>query len=102
MDTLRVGQDGPECADFPGLKMKPSDYWRRQGYTTYQTEGLIPTLIEFIGEDNLMWGSDYPHGDGVWPDSQETIERDLRDLKDENIRRKILRDNCAKLHGFKI
>ena len=91
-----------ECMDFPGLKMKPSDYWRRQGYTTYQTEGLIPELVEFIGEDNLMWGSDYPHGDGVWPDSQVTIERDLNNLKDENIRRKILRDNCAKLYGFKI
>ena len=91
-----------ECPDYPGLTMKPSDYWRRQGYTTYQSEGFIPELIQFIGEDNVMWGSDYPHPDGVWPDSQAAIKKDLKNLKDENIRRKILRDTCAKLYGFKI
>ena len=89
-----------ECTDYPGLTMKPSDYWRRQGYTTYQSEGFIPELVPFIGEDNLMWGSDYPHPDGVWPDSQAAIGKDLARLKDETVRNKIVRDTCAKLYGF--
>ena len=89
-----------ECTDYPGLKFKPSEYWRRQGYTTYQSEGLVGDLIGLIGEDNVMWGSDYPHPDGVWPDSQEITERDLSNLKDEKIKRKILRDNTAKLYNF--
>jgi len=27
---------------------------------------------DMIGIDNLMWGSDYPHTEGVWPYSQES------------------------------
>ena len=90
-----------ECkSDYPGLKMVPSDYWRRQGHTTYQEEGIIADVIKLAGEDNVMWGSDYPHPDGVWPNSQEIIGSNLASL-DDRIRRKLICDNAAKLYGFK-
>lgn len=81
------------------LKMKPSDYWRRQGYTTFQHEPNIARFVDLIGEDNLMWGSDYPHPDGVWPDSKAIIEEDLGSLSAE-VQRKITRDNAGKLYGL--
>ena len=81
------------------LKMKPSDYWRRQCYATYQTDRIGIRLIDEIGEDNVMWGSDFPHPDGVWPDSQEYIQREMGHLP-EKIRRKIICENAAKLYGF--
>jgi predicted TIM-barrel fold metal-dependent hydrolase len=81
------------------LSMQPSDYWRRQGHTTFQTETTGPRMVEMIGEDTILWGSDYPHPDGVWPDSQETIQRDMGHL-DERLRRKILCENAAALYGF--
>ena len=28
---------------------------------------------EIIGERNIMWGSDYTHFDGAWPDSQDDL-----------------------------
>ena len=89
-----------ECTGFPGLTMKPSDYWRRQGYTTYQSEELVGELIGLVGEDNVMWGSDYPHPDSTWPESQQYIQRDLGNLPDQRILRKITRDNGARLYGF--
>ena len=89
-----------ECTGYPGLTMRPSDYFRRQGYATFQNEGLVGDLIEFVGEDNVMWGSDYPHPDGVWPDSQDTIQRCLGKLG-EGVRRKIVCDNAGKLYRFK-
>ena len=46
-----------------------------------------------------MWGSDFPHPDGVWPDSQEYIRRELGHLP-ADIRRKIVCDNAAKLYRF--
>lgn len=46
-----------------------------------------------------MWGSDFPHPDGVWPDSQEFIERELGQVP-ERIRRKIVCDNAARLYRF--
>jgi predicted TIM-barrel fold metal-dependent hydrolase len=81
------------------LKMPPSEYWRRQCYATYQSDPIGVKLIEEIGEDNMMWGSDFPHPDGVWPDSQEYIERELGQLPAAT-RKKIICDNAAKLYRF--
>jgi predicted TIM-barrel fold metal-dependent hydrolase len=81
------------------LKMKPSDYWYRQCYATYQSDPVGVKLIEELGEDNIMWGSDFPHPDGIWPDSQEYIEKELGHLPAAT-RKKIVCDNAAKLYRF--
>ncbi len=82
-----------------GLSMKPSEYWRRQGYTTFQHEPNVAELIHLVGVDNVMWGSDYPHPDGVWPDSLAAIEQDLGPLSQED-RYKITCENAGKLYGL--
>src|SRR5713101_6309616 len=79
------------------LKMKPSEYWYRQFYATYQTDPVGIRLLDILGEDNVMWGSDYPHTDGIWPDSQEFLDRELAAVSAE-ARRKITRDNAMKLY----
>jgi uncharacterized protein len=81
------------------LKMRPSAYWRRQGYATYQTDPIGTKLVDDIGEDNVMWASDFPHPDGIWPDSQEYIQRELRHLPAAT-RKKVVCDNAAKLYRF--
>ena len=43
------------------LKMPPSEYWRRQCYATYQSDPIGVKLLDELGEDNIMWGSDFPH-----------------------------------------
>ena len=42
-----------------------------------------------------MWGSDYPHPDGIWPDSQEFLNRELTGISAE-ARRKITRNNAMR------
>ena len=81
------------------LKMKPSDYWRRQCFATYQTDRIGVQLLHELGEDNVMWGSDYPHPDGVWPDSLDFIQRELGSLP-AAVRQKIVCGNAARLYGF--
>ena len=81
------------------FSLKPSEYWRRQGYSTFQHETTAAEFVHLVGEDNIVWGSDYPHADGVWPDSLKTIEEDLGSL-DERVRHKIIRDNAGKLYGL--
>ena len=82
-----------------GFALKPSEYWRRQGYTTFQHENILAEVIHLVGEDNVMWGSDYPHPDGVWPDSRPIIQQDLGRLE-AKVRRKITCDNARKLYGL--
>ena len=53
-----------------------------------------------IGYDNVMWGSDYPHPDGVWPGSQDAISNDMGHLS-ADVRDKLIRGNAARLYGFK-
>ena len=70
------------------LSCSPRELWHRQGYSTYQTEASVPDVVHLVGEDNIIWGSDYPHPDGVWPDSKTVIAENLGTLN-ERIRRKI-------------
>ena len=81
------------------FSLKPSEYWRRQGYTTFQHETTIADVAHLVGEDNIIWGSDYPHPDGIWPDSLKVIEADLGRL-DGRVRRKITCENAGKLYGL--
>lgn len=81
------------------FSMNPSRFWRRQGYSTFQEDHSAGELAGLIGEDNMIWGSDYPHRDGVWPDSQRVIQNDLARVEDR-VRRKIICENAGKLYGF--
>ena len=81
------------------LTMKPSAYWHRQCKATYQSDKVGIKLLEELGDDNIMWGSDFPHPDGIWPDSQEFIQRELGHLPAAQ-RKKITCDNAARLYGF--
>ena len=44
-----------------------------------------------------MWGSDFPHPDGIWPDSQEYLNKELTGVSPE-VRRKITRDNAMRVY----
>jgi uncharacterized protein len=83
------------------LTMAPSEYWRRQCWATYQTDPVGLKLIDELGADKIMWGSDFPHPDGVWPDSREYVAREMADVPAE-IRRKIVCENAAGLYGFSL
>ena len=82
-----------------GMTMKPSEYWRRQCSATFQSDLVGMRLLDVLGEDNVMWASDFPHPDGVWPDSSEFIARDMGHLS-EAVRRKVVCENAGKLYGF--
>ena len=83
-----------------GFSLKPSDYFRRQGYVTYQQDQYLEPIIPLIGEDNIIWGADYPHPDCVWPDSRRHLEKNLGNLP-ERVQRKITYDNVVKLYNLR-
>ena len=82
-----------------GLKMKPSDYWRRQCKATFQFDRIGTKLIDDMGAESLMWGSDYPHGDGVWPHSDQYIKEQFADVSPE-VTRMITCTNAGKFYGL--
>ena len=96
---VRMDQEYDEYFSHLNLPLKPSEYWRRQGYTTFQNEDLTAETVARAGEDNVIWGSDYPHSDGLWPDSLKIIEESLGKL-DERLHRKITCENAGRLYGL--
>jgi predicted TIM-barrel fold metal-dependent hydrolase len=82
-----------------GLTMKPSDYWRRQCRATFQFDKIGTKLIDDMGVETLMWGSDYPHPDGVWPQSSRFIQEQFGHLPADVVH-KITCENAGKFYGL--
>ena len=55
--------------------------------------------LPMLNVDGLMWGSDYPHTDGIWPESDKYIEQQFRDLTAEQVH-KITCENAAKFYNL--
>lgn len=81
------------------IQTPPSEQFARQVYVTYEEDPIGVRLIPDIGAGNVMWASDYPHGDSTWPHSLDVIERSLGHLSDAD-RRKVVSENAAALYGL--
>jgi len=89
VDRSGYGLDG-----FGGVR--PADLLRRNfWFCTIDDPSTISTRYA-IGVDHIMFETDYPHGDGTWPDSQAVVERYWGDLPVDELR-KMLHQNAAKL-----
>jgi len=81
------------------LKLTPSEYFRRQIFATFIDDRVGVASREFIGMENIMWSSDYPHTVSTWPHSREVVERDFKGVP-ENEKRQIVRENAARLYNL--
>src|SRR5690606_35764369 len=79
--------------------MKPSEVFQRQVYGTFQQSPTAMRLLEFWGPENLLWASDYPHPDSIWPNSVRTIEETMGHM-DPQVVRGLVGANAAKLYGL--
>jgi len=79
------------------LTMKPSEYFRRQCIISVEPDELpaVHTIADF-GADQLVYSTDYPHGDSRYPKATESfLELPISD----DDKRKILWDNCARFYA---
>ncbi|HLQ33153.1 MAG TPA: amidohydrolase family protein [Chloroflexota bacterium] len=80
------------------LKMAPSEYFRRQCVVSVEPdERPARYMIEEFGCDQLVFSTDYPHGDSRYPEAVDAfLELPLSDEQ----KRKILWDNCARFYSI--
>ncbi len=82
------------------LARMPSEYFKDHWYATFwfeQNQGDVQALIDSVGEDNILFETDFPHPTCLYPAPLETIRDKMESLRPES-RRKILGDNAAKLY----
>jgi predicted TIM-barrel fold metal-dependent hydrolase len=80
------------------LPLTPTEYFRRQIYaTTWFERTDLPAVVAAVGEDNIMFETDYPHPTCLYPDPLKTAAENLGGLSTE-AQRKILGENAARLY----
>jgi len=61
-------------------------------------EPILPGVIDVLGDDFIMYASDYPHWDGGWPESTKHL-RTRTDLR-ETSREKVAGTNALRFYGL--
>jgi predicted TIM-barrel fold metal-dependent hydrolase len=82
------------------LSLRPSEYFARQCYigASFMPAHEGKDRHE-IGLDRLMWGSDYPHLEGTWPNTMESLRETFGTYPEEETRA-LLGTNAAEVYGF--
>jgi len=80
----------------PFLKMKPSEYFKRNCVVSCDPDEVAVSYVtDLVGDDNIVFASDYPHFDAMFPGAVAGIAE--REEMPEATKMKILGLNVAKL-----
>jgi predicted TIM-barrel fold metal-dependent hydrolase len=86
------------ASEAPDLTMKPSEYFRRNCWLSVEAdERTVRYYVDWFGDDNLVFSTDYPHADSKYPESVAAFRR--LPLSPDS-QRKILWENCRRLYAL--
>ncbi len=83
------------------LDLKPSEYFHRQCAVTITDDPIALHNLPLTGSKCLLWGDDYPHDEGVFPDGARAI-REIRDAITPEEAHHVLCGHAAELYGFNL
>jgi predicted TIM-barrel fold metal-dependent hydrolase len=79
--------------------LKPSERFQRQGFIAMDPDEVLGAdVIKWVGDDNLLFTTDWPHSDGKYPEATATVL--ARNDLSASTKRKILWDNNARLYNL--
>jgi predicted TIM-barrel fold metal-dependent hydrolase len=82
------------------LKMKPSEYFRRNVRVGSSVMSRREAELRHeIGLQTIMWGTDYPHPEGSWPITRDMMIETFTGLPEDEIAA-IIGGNAAEFYGF--
>ncbi|CAI7974815.1 Amidohydrolase 2 [Frankia sp. Hr75.2] len=91
-------ENAPEY--FHKLQKRPSEYFASNWYATFWFEkgrGDLQHLIDTVGEDNIMFETDFPHPTCLHPDPLGMVGETIASLRPET-QRKVMGGNAVKLY----
>jgi predicted TIM-barrel fold metal-dependent hydrolase len=95
-----IGKDKPpKPVIWPELAEPPSFYLARQVHGTFQDDPVAIANLPITGPGPLMWGSDYPHEEGTYPWSKDTVDRLSAPLGERDTEL-VFRDTAARIFRF--
>ena len=88
----------PEWHQFKNDAL-PSDFFRSNVHVSFQEDALAIQLRSLIGTDRLMWGSDYPHPEGTFPESRRILDEIFDGVPDDE-KAMIAGGNASMIYRF--
>jgi predicted TIM-barrel fold metal-dependent hydrolase len=80
------------------LSALPSEYFRRQCFVgTEPDEKMLRHVVEEMGDQNIVFATDYPHRDGLFPEAVNSLL--AMEGVDDQSKARILWDNCSRLYA---
>ena len=68
------------------LTLEPSGYFERNCWIGASLlDPLGVSRRHQLGVDKLMWGTDYPHPEGLWPQTRERLEENFKGLPETEL-----------------
>jgi uncharacterized protein len=84
----------------PKAKMRPSEYFRRQCFCSCEPDDISLKAAAALGVDEyMMWASDYPHYDCVFPGAVEELREHCAALSPA-AQERIMGGNAARCYGL--
>jgi len=90
----------PDPASGEALPERPSFYWNQN--CVLSGSFMAPYEVAYrhqVGLGNLLWGTDYPHLEGTWPQTREAIRHTFSTVPEDEARL-ILGETAAAVYGF--
>jgi predicted TIM-barrel fold metal-dependent hydrolase len=82
------------------LKMRPSEYWQRHFYVTPSSPRDYEVAMRGkIGVNRWLFGTDYPHPEGTWPNSLDWIRTAFAGVPEVDARR-MLGENAIECYNL--
>jgi predicted TIM-barrel fold metal-dependent hydrolase len=75
----------------------PGEIFNDHVYATFMDDVVGARELKYWGDRNVMWSSDYPHGNMTWPNSRAFLARQIGDLDPEKQKR-VLSQNVIDLY----
>jgi predicted TIM-barrel fold metal-dependent hydrolase len=100
LETLDYEMSENAPRELAQLKKPPSEYFRSNLYATFWFENArnkLPDLIEAVGEDCILFETDFPHPTCLYPSPLEFMEQKMQTIS-EGARRKIMGENARQLY----
>jgi predicted TIM-barrel fold metal-dependent hydrolase len=99
MAAGKFGELGPSAVVLP---RQPSEYFEANCYvgTSFPPPGETQVFRD-LGLHKFMWGSDYPHREGTYPYTRESLRRTFAGWDPADLQL-LLTDNAARVYGFDV
>jgi hypothetical protein len=79
------------------MKMKPSEYFKRNIYVNFWYEKQGVALRKLVGVNNVLWEADFPHPTSTYPDTKKILRNILKGVSSAD-QYKMLEGNARRVY----